>query len=194
MPAMQGRASTITDLGNGTVLRIGGEPAREARIMAHARAHGYPVPRVHAVRADGMVLERIDGPTMGQHLASHPWLLPRYVRALASLHARLHAIPYEGAALVHFDLHPQNVMLTTDGPIVIDWTNAHAGSADADLAMTWLIATTSAGIPGVIAARLFRSHVGREPIRRGLADARRFRLADPNVTPSEKDRARSAQA
>jgi len=194
MPAMQGRASTITDLGNGTVFRIGGEPEREARIMAHARAHGYPVPRVHEVRVDGMVLERIDGPTMGQHLASHPWLLPRYVRALASLHARLHAIAYEGASLVHFDLHPENVMLTTDGPIVIDWTNAHAGSADADLAMTWLIATTSAGIPGMIAARLFRSRVGREPIRRGLADATRFRLADPNVTPAEKDRARSAEA
>lgn len=194
MPAMQGRASTITDLGDGTVLRIGGEPEREARIMAHARAHGYPVPRVHEVRADGLVLERIDGPTMGHHLARRPLLLPRFVRVLADLHSLLHAIPYEDATLVHFDLHPENVMLTTDGPIVIDWTNAHAGSADADLAMTWLIATTSAGIPGMIAARLFRAHVGREPIRRGLADATRFRLADPNVTPAEKDRARSAEA
>ena len=189
---MQGRASTVTDLGDGTVLRLGAEPEREALIMAHARAHGFPVPLVHEVRDEGMVIERIHGPTMGQHLARHPWLLPRHVRVLADLHARLHEIPFEGASLVHFDLHPENVMLGRDGPIVIDWTNAHAGSPESDLAMTWLIATTSAGMPGRIAAWLFAAQVGREPIRRGLADARRFRLADPNVTAAEKHRANRA--
>ncbi|MGH2382677.1 MAG: phosphotransferase [Candidatus Limnocylindria bacterium] len=189
---MQGRASTVTDLGDGTVLRMGGEPEREAWIMAHARAHGFSVPLVHEIRVEGMVLERIEGPSMGQHLVRHPWLLPRYVRALADLHARLHEIPFEDAALVHFDLHPDNVILGMDGPVVIDWTNAHAGSPEADLAMTWLIAATSAGMPGRIAARLFRSQVGRESIRRGLADAKRFRLADPNVTPAEKEHVRRA--
>ena len=133
MPSMQGRASTVTDLGDGTVLRLGGDPEREARIMAHARAHGFPVPAVHEVRRDGMVLEHIGG-----------------------------------------------------GTTVIDWTNAHGGSPDADLAMTWLIAATSAGLPGRIAAWLFVSHVGREPIRRGLGEAARFRLADPNVTPPRR--------
>lgn len=189
---MQGRASTITDLGDGTLLRVGGEPEREARIMAHARSHGFPVPIVHEIRGDGMVLQRINGPTMSQHLARHPWLLTRHVRVLADLHERLHEIPFETARLVHYDLHPQNVILGRDGPVVIDWTNAHAGSPDADLAMTWLILATSAGLPGRIAARILRSEVGREPIRRGLAAASRFRLADPNVTQAEKQRVERA--
>ncbi|MCA1571901.1 MAG: phosphotransferase [Chloroflexi bacterium] len=189
---MQGRASTVTDLGDGTVLRTGGDPEREAAIMAHARAHGFPVPVVHEVRADGMVLERIDGPTMSDHLVRRPWLLARSMRLLAALHARLHEIRFDGARLVHYDLHPQNVMLPSDGPIVIDWTNAHAGSPDGDVAMTWLILATSAGVPGRVAARLFRSQVGRGPIRRGLPDATRCRLSDPNVTAAERERVRRA--
>lgn len=191
---LKGRASVVTDLGDGTVLRLGGDPKREARIMEHARAHGYPVPEVLEVRADALVLERIDGPTMSQHLARHPWLLRRYIRVLGDLHDRLHEIPFEQARLVHFDLHPENVMVGPAGPIVIDWTNAHAGDPDADIALTWLIAATSAGMPGRMAAWLFRSRVGHEPIRRGLPGATRFRLADPNVTTAEKERVRRALA
>jgi hypothetical protein len=67
----QGRASQIIDLGDGTVLRLGGDPEREARVMAHAQAHGFPVPRVREVRGDGLVLELIEGPTMLRDLA-HP--------------------------------------------------------------------------------------------------------------------------
>jgi len=192
MPIMQGRASTVTDLLDGTVLRLGGNPEREARIMEHARAHGFPAPSVREVRRDGLVLERIDGPTMGQHLARRPWLVREHMRTLADLHVRLHAIPYEGAFLVHFDLHPDNVILSPRGPMAIDWTNAHAGNPDADVAMTWVILATSAGWRGRLVARLFRARVGRETIRRGLADACSFRLADPNVTREEKERVRRA--
>jgi hypothetical protein len=188
----QGRASQVIDLGDGTVLRIGGSSGREAPIMELARSRGFPVPRVHEVRADALVLERIDGPTMGQHLARHPWLLPHHVRTLADLHNRLHAIPFDGASLVHFDLHPDNVLLARGGPVVIDWTNAHAGDPDADVAMTWVILETSAGLPGRLLARLFRSRVGRDTIVRGLAGARAFRLGDPNVTEAEKNRVRRA--
>jgi aminoglycoside phosphotransferase (APT) family kinase protein len=188
----KGRASHVTDLGDGTVLRVGGHSAREAPIMELARSHGFPVPRVHEVEADALVLERIDGPTMGRHLARHPWLLRHHVRTLADLHDRLHAIPFDGATLVHFDLHPDNVLLTPDGPVVIDWTNAHAGDPDADVAMTWVILETSAGLAGRLLARLFRSRVGRDTIVRGLAAARAFRLGDPNVTQAEKRRVRHA--
>jgi hypothetical protein len=188
----QGRASQVIDLGDGTVLRIGGSSGREAPIMELARSRGFPVPRVHEVRADALVLERIDGPTMGQHLARHPWLLPHHVRTLADLHNRLHAIPFDGASLVHFDLHPDNVLLARGGPVVIDWTNAHAGDPDADVAMTWVILETSAGLPGRLLARLFRSRVGRDTIVRGLAGARAFRLGDPNVAEAEKNRVRRA--
>jgi tRNA A-37 threonylcarbamoyl transferase component Bud32 len=194
MPILQGRASTITDLGDGTVLRRGGDPEREARIMEQARADGFPVPRVHEVRTDGLLLERIDGPTMGQLLTRSPWLMWRHTGTLVALHDRLHAIPYEGASLVHFDLHPDNVLMPRSGPVVIDWTNAHAGSGDSDLAMTWIILATSAGLAGKVLAGMFRARAGAGPIRRGLPDARAFRLADPNVTEAEKNRVRRAAA
>jgi hypothetical protein len=50
-----GRASEIVDLGDGRVLRRfkgGGRPAREAAIMEHARAYGFPVPQVLEVLND----------------------------------------------------------------------------------------------------------------------------------------------
>jgi hypothetical protein len=59
--------------------------------------------------------------------------------------------------------------------------------------MTWIILATSSGLPGRLAARMFRARVGRETIRRGLSDARGFRLADPNVTDAEKGRVRRAE-
>ncbi|HEX7195368.1 MAG TPA: phosphotransferase [Candidatus Limnocylindria bacterium] len=187
---MRGRASHVTDLGNGTVLRMGGDPGREAQIMEHARAHGYPVPVVRELREGGMVLDRIDGPTMAAHLRRHPWQLRQLIGLLADLHHRLHAISYGDGSLVHFDLHPDNVMLAGGGPMVIDWTNAHGGDPDADVALTWLILETSAGLPGRLAARVFRSRVGSDTVLRGLAAATLFRLADPNVTLAEKDRVR----
>jgi len=187
---MRGRASHVIDLGDGTVLRIGGDPEREAKVMEHARGHGFPVPAVRELRDGGMVLERVDGPTMAEHLGRHPWQLARQIRLLADLHHRLHAIPFDGGSLLHLDLHPENVMLGPHGPVVIDWTNARGGDPDTDVALTWLILETSAGLPGRLAARIFRSRAGDEAVRRGLAEAARFRLADVNVTASEKDRVR----
>lgn len=184
----RGRASSVTDLGDGAIVRVGGHPEREARIMELAGSHGFPVPRLHEVRADALVMERIDGPTMGQAMARRPWHLRRLVQTLADLHERLHAIPYDGGSLVHFDLHPDNVLLSPHGPVVIDWTNAHGGNPAADVAMTWIILETSAGLPGRLLAWLFLRRVGRDVIQRGLPDARGYRLADPNVTDAEKGR------
>ena len=187
----RGRASSVTDLGDGTILRVGGHPEREAAIMELARAHGFPVPRVHEVRPDALILERIHGPTMGQALTRRPWEVLRHVRSLAHLHDRLHTIPFEDRSLIHFDLHPDNVLVTPQGPVVIDWTNARGGSAAADVAMTWLILETSAGLPGRLIAWLFRRRAGRDLIRSGLADARAFRLADSNLTAAERQRVRA---
>ena len=79
------------------------------------------------MRDEGLVLELVDGPTMLADLGRRPWRLARHARTLAELHARLHKVPYEGERLLHLDLHPDNVLLSARGPVVIDWTNARAG-------------------------------------------------------------------
>lgn len=47
----------------------------------------------------------------------------------------------EDDSLCHGDLHPANVILAPDGPRIIDWCDAHAGSAEEEVAHTlWVIA------------------------------------------------------
>lgn len=181
----RGRASAVYDLGDGRVLRLGGAPAREAAIMERVREHGFPVPEVLEVRADGLVLRRIDGPTMLETLRRRPWGLPRQMRVLAELHERLHRIPADAtrSAVVHRDLHPANVLLTPAGPVVVDWTNAGAGDPRVDTALTYLILSTSGGAFGRLAGHLFARHAN---VAAGLPAAAEYRLRDPNIFESER--------
>jgi aminoglycoside phosphotransferase (APT) family kinase protein len=189
----EGRASEIVDIGDGRVLRrfkAGGRPAREAEVMEHARTHGYPVPQVLEVLEDSLVIERVDGPTMLADLYRRPWRLAAHAGALARLHHRLHEIPFEGESLLHLDLHPDNVLLSSAGPVVIDWSNARAGDPALDVALTWVIGATSGGVGGPVFTKLFLRHVDRSAARRALPEACEYRLADPNVTDGERARVR----
>jgi len=181
---VKGRASTLTDLGDGRVLRRGGRPAHEAALMERVRERGFPVPRVYEVRDDALVLELVEGPTMAADARRRRWRLPRHMRTLAELHRRLHELD-----VVHLDLHPANVLLSARGPVVIDWTNAREhGDPAMDDALTWLILRVHAGR---LPAWLFARHLD---VRTGLADAGDVRLRDPNVTAEERDRTRSVLA
>jgi aminoglycoside phosphotransferase (APT) family kinase protein len=100
--------------------------------------------------------------------------------------------------LLHRDLHPQNVILTADGPRIIDWEGAARGPAVADVAMTWVIVGFSAVPPTGLSAtavrtvqalftRSFLAAAG--PVDRDwLAAAVRQRLADPHLLPPERVR------
>jgi Ser/Thr protein kinase RdoA (MazF antagonist) len=59
---------------------------------------------------------------------------------------RLDALP-DGDRLCHNDFHPQNVLLTAQGPIVIDWPAATRGEPAADVARTVLLLTVGAPLP-----------------------------------------------
>ncbi len=134
-------------LDDGRVLRRyrhGASTEAETRIMRYVGGLGYPVPAVH--RADGpdMVLERLDGGTMLQAFAAGSMGVAEGAAMLAGLLARLHALPprpgaADGHVTVHLDLHPENIMLTSRGPVVIDWHNATDGPADLDTALSALI-------------------------------------------------------
>ena len=86
-----GRDSEIVDLGEGRVLRRfkrGGRPEREAEVMQHARAHGFPVPEVLEILDEALILQPINGPTMRVDLRRRPWRAVRHARTLAELHRR----------------------------------------------------------------------------------------------------------
>ena len=157
-----GRSADVYEAGDGRVLRRyrDGRPAdrvvREAEVMAHARAHGVPVPEVFDVAGCDIVMERADGPTMLTVLGRQAVGVPaagQAAGAAARRGARGPALEWlpapfgdgDGAqVLLHRDLHPQNVILTADGPRIIDWEGAARGPAVADVAMTWVIVGFSA--------------------------------------------------
>jgi aminoglycoside phosphotransferase (APT) family kinase protein len=177
--------------------------------MAHARAFGVPVPEVFDVSGPDIVMERVVGPTMLEFAARRPWTVRAQARLLAGIHVLVHRVPASGLplpclgtstpadsdVLLHEDLHPQNVILTQNGPVLIDWEGAARGPAIADVAMTWVIIRFSS-IPGEgLEAAVVRGVQGiftRSFVRAaGPIDdewrltAIRHRLADPHLLPSE---------
>jgi aminoglycoside phosphotransferase (APT) family kinase protein len=142
------------------------------------------------VRDDSLMLERVDGPTMLAELQRKPWTMAGHARTLADLHHRLHEIPFEGERLIHVDFHPDNVLLSRRGPVVIDWANARSGRPGFDVAVTWVICATSGGALGRLFTRLFLRHVDRQAAEAELPAAGAFRIADSNVTDAERARVR----
>jgi len=207
----RGRAADVFAYRDGLVLRRYRTPhdcLYEAAVMQHVRAHGYPAPDVVEVSGGDMIMERLDGQTMLADLSARPWRMPRNAKTLSALLHALHEIPAPdwlqprlggGGAMVHLDLHPDNVMLTSRGPVVIDWSNAGRGTPEAELADLWLI-MGNANIPGsrvtraLLGAgrRLFLRQVfrtfDRPAIRRQLQVALEHRLRDRNILEDERAR------
>jgi aminoglycoside phosphotransferase (APT) family kinase protein len=203
----EGRASEIFDLGDGRVLRRfkkGGSPEREALVMRHALAHGFPVPEVFDVAADSLVLERIEGPTMLEAVFAQRATLAEHTRVLVRLHDELHRIEApeglaavgEGDRLLHLDLHPENVILSRAGPVVIDWANARRGAPALDVVYTWVICATSNGVGqlGLDFVELFLSYFDRDELLPHVTLAAEHRLADENVLEEERERIRALVA
>jgi aminoglycoside phosphotransferase (APT) family kinase protein len=212
-----GRNADVYDIGGGRVLRRyrdGRDAAavdREARVMVHARAHDVPVPEVIEVADSDIVMERATGPTMMDVLGRRPWTLRRQARLLARLHETVHQAPalpglrapcgdedLDSQVLLHRDLHPMNVILTSAGPVIIDWEGAARGPAMYDVAWTWVIIASSV-VPGTglaaAAVRGMQAQLTRSFVRAAgpidqvwRAKAVRDRLLDRNVLPAERTR------
>ncbi|HEY5154292.1 MAG TPA: phosphotransferase [Acidimicrobiales bacterium] len=203
-----GRDTEIVDHGPGRVLRRPRVPRSmeaEGHIMAWVTDHGYPCPEVFEVGEEGLVMARVDGVSMLDDLVAHPWRVRSHATLLADLHGWLHRLPVPsglaepfgpGAALLHGDLHPGNVMLAADGPMVIDWTNAVRGPAGADVAVTWLlmaagqVETSAVERLAVLALRriLVRSFLrtaGPAEATRALDAVFAHRRGDANLSPDE---------
>lgn len=177
--------------------------------MRFAAGRGYPVPAVYDAGEGYLVMDRLTGQTMFASFLSHPERISMYGRLLARLHAQLHQIVApdwlagvpgaDGDRILHGDLHPLNVILSDDGPVVIDWANAARGDPAYDVADTWvLFATFDApwDDPQSEAPALARSEFLRCFLEASDAEAARaliplvvkHRLADRNVTHVEQAR------
>jgi aminoglycoside phosphotransferase (APT) family kinase protein len=186
-----GRAADVYDIGNGRVLRryrTDHDSTSEAAAMRAAWTAGYPVPEVYDADGRDLVMEHLRGPTMLKSLGDRPWRFRRIADQLAELHTRLAGLPTSGLeiplrferaeCLVHLDLHPGNVILTSRGPVVIDWSNAGMGPRGADVATTWILLTIGEADDIPVALRPFVGALRRRLLRRFLHGVER---PDPEV-------------
>ena len=214
----EGRDSEIFEHGDGRVLRVN-RVARdltgEARVMQYVRAHGYPVPEVFDAGDGWLVMERVDGIDMFDAISKTPAGLRRAATMLADLHTRLGASeapagmpPAPGPAadrVVHLDLHPLNVMITREGPVVIDWGNAKRGVPALDVANTWALLQAAEiparGVERVVAQlgrgmllRAFLRETDRAGAARVMGELVEWRVADRNMSATEIARLRRLAA
>lgn len=178
-----GRTAEVYPYGEGKVLKLFFSTTpqlwieKEIEIGKYVQESQLPVPkvyeRVNINNREGMVYERIEGPSLLNELATKPWNVVRYGRLLAQLHVQIHeihgpenletqrewatgGIPEsekiskdmkasvlrlldtlpDGNQLCHGDFHPGNIIMTKQGPVIIDWMTVSKGVASGDVART----------------------------------------------------------
>lgn len=214
-PIAAGRTGEVYAWQDGQILKLlkaGYSPAsveREARASAAVHALGLPVPAIYEPveigGRQGLVFERIDGPTMTADLMSHPWRLIALGRRLAELHFQVHAykgspeLPSQrerlraniggcpalsehlrtavlerlgqlpdGDRLCHGDMHPDQVLMSRRGPIVIDWVDAKRGNPLADVARSSVVISGTKAMPAPAIAKLMARAFHAAYLRRYL--------------------------
>jgi len=202
-----GRDADVYAYADGLVLRHyrDGRPAgEEAELMRWLRWAGYPVPDVRRASGPDLVLERVEGPTLAEAMNDGEVSTGDGGRLLADLHDRLHALEYVGGQpIIHLDLHPLNVVLGLEGPVVLDWSNARPGEPGLDVALTVLILEQLLITPGTLPSKpeleaglragleeflaAFSAAVST-PYAEHLEAAEEFRRQDPYQTGEELDR------
>ena len=144
-----GRTADVYAIGGERVLRryrVAVDARLEAAVMAYVAGHGFPVPDVHPGESTStdLVMARLSGPTMLRAMIDGEISFEEAGAVLARLLRRLHEIPARysadpGDRVLHLDLHPDNVLLTPQGPYVIDWCNTREGPPGLDCATSAVI-------------------------------------------------------
>ena len=197
-PFASGRDADIFSIDDQWVLRRyrDGYPVRdEAEFMRHLAKYDYPVPAVREIDGPDIVIQRLDGPTLGDAAIAGDVTATEVGEIHADLHRRLQAIPAPsgapGQVVIHGDLHPLNVIATAGGPVVIDWRNAREGTPEYDIAMSAIIFAQVALDPAFEAlspllrealATYLANSIDPAP---GLPAALQVRGSNPTLTPAE---------
>lgn len=215
----RGRTAEIFEWPDNRVLKLFnlGWTAEQVQAEAYASQAIYalrlPIPAMHGLadhaERHGIVYERVNGPTLLQHMTAQPWRLLPAARMLAELHHQIHScrvagLPSQhqklaqaiasapglidemrehahaalaqlpkGDTLSHGDFHPENVVLSLHGPVIIDWATATQGHPLADVARTALLLRVASPPAGSTAQRMLigfgRALFHRAYLRRYLA-------------------------
>ena len=195
-----GRSADVYEVDEAWALRRDreghGDAAAEAVVMEHVRGHGYPVPAVRAATRTDLVMERLSGPTMLEAFGAGSVGPREGGVTLARLLRELHAVPARvsedpAVRVLHLDLHPGNVILTPNGPKVIDWTNTEEGPPGVDWGMSAVILAQVA-VGGEAHAEAARETLtamldgnADRVTRDGLAEAGARRAANPTMSARE---------
>jgi len=108
---------------------------RYARMMAelHAEIHSHEAASLPSLRKG---LDRV--------IREHADDLPASLRQ--AVFDTLHQLP-DGNSVLHGDFHPDNIIMSPRGPIIIDWQTAKRGDPLADVARTCLLLEIGAPLP-----------------------------------------------
>lgn len=128
----------------------------------HADMHMRLAPGLPSQRQ--RILRRIEGSA-----------LPEKLRATAL--QVLTSLP-DDDKLCHGDFHPDNILHTTQGPVIIDWMDATAGNPLADVARTYMILRFS-GLPARQPARWLQQQLRSRMCAIYLQHYRHLRPFDP---------------
>jgi hypothetical protein len=186
----------------------GGGAIREKDAITIAKASNYPAPNIVGELPDGsIILETLEGSTMLKDLTSRPWRIHQHAKTLAQLHRKLGDIEAPpswpqvcpGSSILHLDLHPGNVLITTNGPVVVNWNTVARGSASFDAALTYVMLRTGETDSKLFArlvinifrktfAQFFAKAFGKEQIEKYLREAAELRLLNTNLSATERER------
>ncbi|MFC0646886.1 aminoglycoside phosphotransferase family protein [Cellulomonas phragmiteti] len=208
----EGASADVYALDDARVLRRyreGRDATPEVELLRHVRDHGFPAPDVIDAGGSDIVMTRLHGPTLLQALGAGEVTLADAAQVMADLHGMLHAVPAPaswhlpqdrdwphlggGPVVVHLDLHPGNVILTEDGPALVDWANARAGTPELDVAVTAVLVAEVAVDAGgdysqaaraLLAAFLHASVVSPAG---AVDDAAALRAVAPVLLPGERE-------
>ncbi|SEO13647.1 phosphotransferase family protein [Paenibacillus sp. OV219] len=131
----EGSACLVYEKADGPTM-LGHIQATEESVIANARLLAELQHELHQIRPDVTPNLKLE---LGRSIQRVGELSDEEQAKLASL---LEQLP-DGGALCHYDFHPGNIILTTDGPQIIDWMNALVGHPAADVARTYLLLTGS---------------------------------------------------
>ncbi len=174
---IDGRRGIVYDRVDGVSMLalIGRSPLK---MVDYARQLARLQLEIHRCPGDGLpeYLRRLVGPIESAQA------LPEALRRKAL--ERLAQLP-PGDRLCHADFHPDNILVSRDGPLVIDWATAACGHPAADVARTRILLSIGAPLEGGSPALMLILKVGRGLFYRAYLDT--YRRAAPEVMRLSQD-------